>query len=63
MTRSKNRYIFGVCGGIAEHFDADPFFVRLLMALFVVGVFGGAGIILYLALAIIMPENGEKSTF
>ena len=54
---SKNRIIAGVCGGIAEHFNADPLLVRLLTVVFCL-VFG-AGIILYLAAALILPRDDE----
>ena len=47
--------IFGVCSGIANYFDIDPTIVRVLF------VFGflvfGSGLLLYLILAIAMPEN------
>nr|MBP9884511.1 PspC domain-containing protein [Chitinophagales bacterium] len=45
----------GVCSGIANYFDIDPTIVRVLF------VFGflvfGSGLLLYLILAIAMPEN------
>lgn len=28
---SRNRKLFGVCGGFAEYFDVDPAIVRILM--------------------------------
>jgi len=47
--------IFGVCSGLANYFDIDPTVVRVafLVAVFVFGVGG----LLYLALAVIMPEQ------
>jgi phage shock protein C len=60
MRRSKKeRMVSGVCGGIAEYFFIDPVIVRGAFVL--LGLFNGIGIILYIALAIIMPEEGEES--
>lgn len=32
LCKSDNKMICGVCGGIAEYFDADPTMVRLAVA-------------------------------
>jgi phage shock protein C len=51
--------IAGVCAGLADYFDFD---VTIIRVLFVVGVFitGGAAILLYIILAIILPvDDGE----
>ncbi len=60
LYRSRSdRYIAGVCGGIAEYFNIDSNLVRIL---FILSVFlGGAGLILYLAAVIIVPENPAES--
>ena len=50
-----NRVICGVCGGIAEYFEVDPTLVRTVWA--VVSAFGGAGLVAYVAAAIIMPKR------
>jgi phage shock protein C len=50
-----NRQVAGVCGGLAERFNVD---VTLMRVLFVVlAIFGGAGIVLYIAMWIIVPEQ------
>ncbi len=54
---SKNRIIAGVCGGIADYFGADPLLVRLLTVLICLAF--GAGIILYVAAALIIPRDDE----
>ncbi|VVC01405.1 PspC domain protein [uncultured archaeon] len=51
----KERMLGGVCGGVAEYFDADPALVRLLWVL--ISLLWGAGILLYLAAWIIVPRN------
>ena len=55
LTKSSNRKLCGVCGGIAEYFDVDPTVIRLLWV--VLCLFAGSGILVYIVAAIIMPEN------
>jgi phage shock protein PspC (stress-responsive transcriptional regulator) len=57
LTRSKkDRMLGGVAGGIGKYFEIDPVLVRLLFAF---GAFTGAGLIAYIILWIIVPEEGE----
>jgi phage shock protein C len=50
-----NRMLAGVLGGIAEHFGWDTTVVRLLFVLLV--LFGvGSPILVYIVLAIVMPN-------
>jgi len=54
LQRSRDeKLIAGVCGGIAEYFDVDPVIVRVAFVLFT--LFGGAGVLLYIVLWVIMP--------
>ena len=55
LTRSEDRKLLGVCGGIAEYFELDPTIVRLLWVLFC--LLGGSGILAYIIEALIMPER------
>lgn len=56
LHRSLNdRYVAGVCGGIAETYDIDPTIVRA--ALLVATLLGFSGVLLYLILWIVMPEE------
>jgi len=58
LTKSKtDRVLSGVCGGLAEYFGIDPVFVRV--AFVVLAMIDGAGVLLYIILAVIMP--GEES--
>lgn len=50
-----DRMITGVCGGIAKYFNVDPTLIRLLFVIFAFA--GGPGILAYIVLAIIMPEE------
>lgn len=52
----KDRFLFGVCGGLAEYFDVDPTLVRILTALLCTT---GTGLLLYIVAAIVMPERVE----
>lgn len=56
LYRSRDdRMITGVCGGLAEYFDADPTLVRLLAAFML--VFGMPGTLpAYIVMALIIPE-------
>ncbi len=57
LKRSKeDRILLGVCGGIARWLNIDPLIVRILWALFTIA-FLGTGVILYIILAILMPED------
>jgi phage shock protein C len=56
LYRSRDdRMLFGVAGGMADWLDVDPAVVRLVWALLV--VFGGAGLLLYIVAAIVIPEE------
>ena len=56
----KDRIIAGVCGGLAKYFGVDPTLIRLI---FIVGVFlKGITVLIYLVLAIIMPEEGAEES-
>lgn len=50
------RRVAGVAGGIARHLDVDPLVVRV--ALVVLVFFGGAGLLLYVAAWLLVPEEG-----
>ena len=52
-----DRKISGVCGGIAEYLNTDATLIRLVFLL--VCLAGGAGVLAYIAAAIIMPEARE----
>ena len=50
--------IAGVASGVAEYFDADPTIVRILWVLSI--FLGGMGLLLYIAMAIIVPLEPEQ---
>jgi len=56
----KDRMIAGVCSGIAEYLDIDPTVIRILYVLLTVFTSFLPGIIAYLLLWLIIPEEPEK---
>ena len=52
--------LLGVAGGMARYLDVDPSLVRIVWALLVIA--GGAGILLYIIAAIVIPEEPEGGT-
>ena len=54
---SHNRVVAGVCGGLAEYFDLDPTLVRVgyVLLSFLSAAF--PGLIIYILLAVIIPEK------
>ena len=59
MRRSRDdRYIAGVCGGLARYLNVDPVVVRVIMA--ALTVIGGVGLVLYAAAWLLAPEEGAE---
>ena len=56
---TKDRWLAGICGGIGEYFALDPTIIRVLFVLF--SVFAGGGILAYIILWIIIPQEPEAS--
>ena len=59
LTKSNNRMIGGVCGGLAEYFDLDPTLVRVAYVLLSFFSIAFPGIIAYFILWLIMPEPNK----
>ena len=60
LVRSRNdKMLFGVCGGLADYLNIDPVIVRLLVALLT--LWNGVGLLVYLVLALIMPQEAENA--
>lgn len=59
LRRSRSdRILGGVCAGLARYFDTDPLLVRLIFV--VITLAQGAGILLYLLLWVLVPEEGVE---
>lgn len=52
-----DRKIAGVAGGLGRHFNIDPTILRVLFVVLV--FFGGAGLLLYGAAWLLLPEDGS----
>ena len=59
LTRSTNdRMVAGVAAGLAEYLEIDPVLIRLAFVLLTFA--GGPGLLAYLILWLIVPEEGES---
>lgn len=54
LKKGKNKTIFGVCSGLADYLGIDVTIVRVGFA--VTALFYGVAIIVYLILAVAMPD-------
>jgi phage shock protein C len=50
-----DRKLAGVCGGLAQYFNMDATLIRVLFV--VLAVLGGSGLVIYLAMWIIVPNE------
>ena len=55
--KSSDKKISGVCGGIADYFNWDPTIVRVLWAVLTLCTSGFPGILIYIVLALVMPNR------
>lgn len=56
LTRSRaDKYVGGVAGGLGAYFDVDPVLVRVAFA--VSTLFSGAGLLAYLVLLAVLPQD------
>ena len=60
MRRSAHRMVAGVAAGAAEYFDLDVTVVRI--AFVALAFLGGAGIPVYLAAWLLVPEEGADAS-
>ncbi|GAB4478064.1 MAG: hypothetical protein Kow00124_22030 [Anaerolineae bacterium] len=55
MRSSTDKMVAGVCGGLAQYLNVDPVLVRV--AFVILALAGGPGLLLYIILWIVMPED------
>jgi phage shock protein PspC (stress-responsive transcriptional regulator) len=61
LERSRqDRMVAGVAGGLARYFDVHPAFYRV--GFVVLTLLGGAGILIYVAAALVMPDEGKEDS-
>ncbi|MFO8087240.1 MAG: PspC domain-containing protein [Bacteroidales bacterium] len=52
---TQDRYIAGVCGGLSQYLNTDVVIIRILF--FVALILGGGGLLAYIVLWIVIPEE------
>jgi phage shock protein PspC (stress-responsive transcriptional regulator) len=61
LRRSKtDRMVGGVCGGLGRYFDVNPAFYRV--GFVILALLGGAGILIYLAALLVLPNDDETDS-
>jgi phage shock protein PspC (stress-responsive transcriptional regulator) len=61
LQRSRSdRMVAGVCGGLARYFEIHPAFYRV--GFVVLTLLGGAGILIYAAAALVIPDEGKEDS-
>jgi phage shock protein C len=60
LTKSNDRLLAGVCGGIAEFLGWQPRAVRALWVVVGILIAGIPALVIYLLLAVTMPPNPTK---
>jgi phage shock protein PspC (stress-responsive transcriptional regulator) len=61
LERSRSdRMLAGVSGGLARYFDIHPAFYRV--GFVVLTLIGGAGVLIYIAAALVIPDEGEEDS-
>ena len=58
---ASDRRIAGVAGGLGRYFDLNPSFFRI--GFVVLTLLGGAGLLIYLTAAFVMPDEGTERSF
>jgi phage shock protein PspC (stress-responsive transcriptional regulator) len=58
-TNGPHSMVGGVAGGLARHLDIDPIILRV--AFVVLSFFGGAGLLLYVAGWVLLPQDGAAA--
>jgi len=58
--RTSDRVLGGVAGGIGDYFNVDPLLIRIGFVGLM--IFGGAGLVLYVAAWLLIPANGQETS-
>ncbi|MBD8525436.1 PspC domain-containing protein [Pseudomarimonas arenosa] len=60
LTRSRNRWLLGVCGGLAEYLGWSPNATRLVYVVLSIASAAFPGILVYLLLWLLMPAAPRR---
>jgi len=55
LYKGRDKKLFGVCSGLADYFNVDPTLIRVLFVFAFIAF--GSGLLLYLILAIVLPDS------
>ena len=58
LTRSADKKVAGVCGGVGEYLGIDPTIVRIIWLIAILVY--GSGLFLYLILWLVMPPSPHQ---
>ena len=61
LTKSSNKMLAGVCAGLAEYLGWDVTAMRVVYVLASFFLAGFPGVLLYIILALVMPEPWERN--
>lgn len=59
LKRSNDRYLGGVCGGIAEYFNLNPYLIRIIWVVLSLVSAVLPGLVVYIILWIVMQPPEE----
>jgi phage shock protein C len=54
----EDRWVAGVCGGLARYLDVDPIVIRLIALILVLSA--GGGLLVYVIAWIVIPEEPDS---
>ncbi len=60
VRKSTDKMFLGVAAGVADYLNIDPVLIRLIFVIMTLA--GGPGILLYIVMALLMPEEGTAFT-
>lgn len=60
LTKSENKVLAGVCAGLAEYMGMDITVMRVLYALLTLCSAAFPGVLLYLIMALVMPDPWDR---
>lgn len=60
LTKSENKVLAGVCAGLAEYMGMDITVMRVLYALLTFCSAAFPGVLLYLIMALVMPDPWDR---
>ncbi|MFD0896448.1 PspC domain-containing protein [Loigolactobacillus binensis] len=63
LYKSEQHVISGVLGGIAEYFNIDPTWVRVIYAVVTFFTVGFPGIVLYVLLTLVIPSRPQHPDY